>query len=88
MSKGSDDLVRQEWFTLFDDSWYSVDFAISGNISEDGKALACFQLYSTESGDNESVGNIYVTEDKITQLIKDLTKVKRSMQKFNKLNGV
>ncbi|QHJ83336.1 MAG: hypothetical protein [Bacteriophage sp.] len=75
---------NQKWHSLSDDSWHSIDFAISENTDGKNKAMAVFQMYSTEHGDNEMIGNIYIDEHKLDRFIKDLKKAQRQLIKENK----
>lgn len=77
--------MKHRWYTLSDKSWNSIDFSVSENTDQKGKALAVLQFYTTENGDNETIGNMYIDENKLDSFIKDLQKVKRQMTKANKL---
>jgi hypothetical protein len=71
---------KHKWYTVTDKGWYSIDFAISENTNEKDEPLIAMQIYSTEKGDNEMIGNIYLDEESLAKMIKDLNKVKRRMR--------
>lgn len=72
--------LKQKWYTVTDGGWCSIDFAISENKSENNKPMLAMQIYSTEYGDNDMIGNIYIEEDSLDELIKNLINVKKQFK--------